>query len=560
MSSSLKARHTARYAALGRLLLKHRGAPLGDAGAPPDLDLDGYAPDGSGATEDDARQLVDELVRMGPTFIKLGQLLSTRSDLLPPVYLDALSRLRDDVEPLERGVAEQVIEDELGVRISRAFGSFDPDPIGSASLGQVHRATLRDGRPVAVKVQRPGIRRRALEDIEVISELAEFVDQHSDKAARMGFGSMVEEFRRSLLDELDYRREAANLTLFGTILADFDRIVVPQPVDDYTTSRVLTMEYVDGRSIASLSPIGRAELDCEDLADQLIGAYLQQVLVHGVFHADPHPGNVLLTRDHRLALIDLGMVARLSPESEEQLLRLLLGISSGDASAAADALERLGDRLDGYDPDELRSRVTDLLLRYGTATVGQLPAGRSLTELAMAASSCGLRPGAELTMLAKSLLNLDHVARALDPDIRIGEIIEFHATAVMRHRMVDKARPARVMRSALDAAAFAEQLPNRLNKVLEALSEGRLHLHLEGLDEGAVIRGAQKMANRFVAGLMIASFVVAAALFSSAPRAATVWGYPVLTVVFLALAALTAGWVGIGMLRRDLPQRHNGRR
>ena len=560
MSSSLKARHTARYAALGRLLLKHRGAPLGEAGAPPDLDLDGYAPDESGATEDDARQLVDELVRMGPTFIKLGQLLSTRSDLLPPVYLDALSHLRDDVEPLERGVAEQVIEDELGVRISRAFGSFDPDPIGSASLGQVHRATLRDGRPVAVKVQRPGIRRRALEDIEVISELAEFVDQHSDKAARMGFGSMVEEFRRSLLDELDYRREAANLTLFGTILADFDRIVVPQPVDDYTTSRVLTMEYVDGRSIASLSPIGRAELDCEDLADQLIGAYLQQVLVHGVFHADPHPGNVLLTRDHRLALIDLGMVARLSPESEEQLLRLLLGISSGDASAAADALERLGDRLDGYDPDELRSRVTDLLLRYGTATVGQLPAGRSLTELAMAASSCGLRPGAELTMLAKSLLNLDHVARALDPDIRIGEIIEFHATAVMRHRMVDKARPARVMRSALDAAAFAEQLPNRLNKVLEALSEGRLHLHLEGLDEGAVIRGAQKMANRFVAGLMIASFVVAAALFSSAPRAATVWGYPVLTVVFLALAALTAGWVGIGMLRRDLPQRHNGRR
>jgi ubiquinone biosynthesis protein len=560
VGSSLRAGHTARYAALGRLLLKHRAAPLGGIGADADLDLDGDAPDGSAATEDDARHLVGELTRMGPTFVKLGQLLSTRSDLLPPVYLEALSRLRDDVEPLERGVAEQVVEDELGVRISKAFGSFEPKPIGSASLGQVHRATLRDGRPVAVKVQRPGVRRQVLEDIEVIAELAEFVDQHSEKASRLGFGAMVEEFRRSLLDELDYRREAAHLTMLGDILADFERIVVPRPVDDYTTSRVLTMDYVDGRSIDSLGPLGRAELDCAELADQLIGAYLQQVLVHGFFHADPHPGNLLLTRDHRLALVDLGMVAKLSPDSQEHLLRLLLAISSGDSSAAADALERLGEPLDGYDPDRMRARVAELLLRYGSATVGQVSAGRSLAELAMAASSCGLRPGAELTMLAKALLNLDQVARTLDPDVRINELIESQAAAVLRHRMVETARPARVMRSALDAAAFAEQLPARLNKLLESLSEGRLRLRLEGLDEASLIRGAQKMANRVMAGVIIAAFVVAAALFSSAPGAATVWGYPILTIVCLGLAALTALWVAIGVLRRDLPQRRRGRR
>jgi predicted unusual protein kinase regulating ubiquinone biosynthesis (AarF/ABC1/UbiB family) len=535
VGSSLKAGHAARYAALGRLLLKHRG--------------------GSAATEEDARQLVDELVRMGPTFVKLGQLLSTRSDLLPQVYLDALSRLRDRIDRMEPGLAEQVVEDELGVRISTAFGSFEPEPIGSASLGQVHRATLRDGRPVAVKVQRPGIRRQALEDIQVIAELAEFLDSHSAQASRLGFGSMVEEFRGSLLGELDYRREAANLTVLGDILTGFPGIVVPQPVDDYTTSRVLTMDLVEGRSIDSLGPLGRTELDCEDLADQLIGAYLHQLLVHGFFHADPHPGNVLLTPDGRLALIDLGMVAELSPEVREQLLRLLLAMSSKDSAAAADALERLGQRLEDYDADRLRARVTELLLRYGSASVGELPAGRSLAELAVAASSCGLRPGTQLTMLAKALLNLDQVARTLDPAVRIDTIIETHAATVMRHRMLDAARPAKLMRSALDAAAFAEQLPNRLNKVLESLAEGRINLSLDGLDEASVIRGAQKMANRVVAGVMIAAFVVAAALFSSAPSGARVWGYPVLTIVFLGLAALTAVWVGIGVLRRDLPQR-----
>lgn len=557
---SLKAGHATRYAALAGLLLKHRGAAVGGNDAVAELDLEGEELDGGTATEADAQHLVDELCRMGPTFVKLGQLLSTRADLLPPVYLRALSRLRDDVPPLEPGTAEQAVEDELGVRLSTAFGSFDPVPLGSASLGQVHRATLRDGRPVAVKVQRPGIRRKALEDMEVIAELAEFLDRHSDRAARLGFGAMVEQFRGSLLGELDYRREAANLTLLGDILADCPGLVVPQPVADYTSSRVLTMDYVDGRSIDSLGPLGRTELDAADLADQLVGAYLQQVLVHGFFHADPHPGNILLTADHRLALVDLGMVARLSPEVQDQLLRLLLAMSSKDSAAAAEALERLGERLEDYDPDQLRARVGELLLRYGSSTVGELPAGRSLAELAMAASVSGLRPGTELTMLAKALLNLDEVARTLDPDIRLDSIIEKHAAAVMRDRMLDAARPAKVMRSALDAAAFAEQLPGRLNKVLESLAEGRIDLRLDGLDEGAVIRGAQKMANRVAAGVMIAAFVIAAALFAATPRGTTVWGYPLLTIVFLGLAALTAGWVGWGMVRKDLPQRSSRRR
>lgn len=559
MPSGLRAKHVPRYAELGRLLLEHRGAALGTIGSDTTakgLDL-GAASDQD--ESENAAKLAQELVAMGPTFIKLGQLLSTRADILPPAYLDALSTLRDDVDPFPTEDAVQVVEEELGVRVSKAFKSFRRRPVGAASLGQVHKATLRDGRAVAVKVQRPGIRAQAMDDMEVIAELAAFVDGHSDSAARIGFSGMVEEFRRALVDELDYRREAANLKTIGEQLERFRRIVVPRPVDDYTTSRLLTMSFVTGKSIASISPVARGEIDFRSLAEELIQAYLDQVLVHGFFHADPHPGNVLLTDDWRIGLIDLGMVAQVSPHVQEQLLRLLLAIPNRDGNGAADALEHLGTRLDTYDAGRLRDRASDLVLRYRSLPVCGVSAGRLLGELAMVSSSSGLRPRSELTMLAKTLLNLDEVARTLDPDLQLDAVVETHAAQVMRHRMVQAASPTRLMRSTLEAAALAEALPGRLNQVLESLAEGRFSLNLEGLDEDAIMRGAQKMANRMATGVIIAAFVLAAALFSGSRSGTTVWGYPLLTIIFLGLALAVALWVGVGMFRRDLPQRRNRR-
>lgn len=554
MPSGLKAKHVPRYAELGRLLLEHRGAALGTIGSDTTAGLD-VGPDSHPGENDNAARLAQELVAMGPTFIKLGQLLSTRADILPPAYLDALSALRDDVDPFPTEEAVEVVEEELGVRVSKAFKSFRRRPVGAASLGQVYKATLRDGRAVAVKVQRPGIRAQAMDDMEVIAELAAFVDGHSDNAARIGFSGMVEEFRRALVDELDYRREAANLKTVGHQLERFRRIVVPKPVDDYTTSRLLTMSFVTGKSITSISPVARGEIDFRSLAEELIEAYLDQVLVHGFFHADPHPGNVLLTDDWRIGLIDLGMVAQVSPSVQEQLLRLLLSIPNRDGNSAADALEHLGTRLDTYDASRLKDRAGDLVLRYRSMPAFGVSAGRLLGELAMASSSSGLRPRSELTMLAKTLLNLDEVARTLDPDLQLDTVVEAHAAQVMRHRMIQAASPTRLMRSTLEAAALAEALPGRVNQVLEALAEGRFSLNLEGLDENAIMRGAQKMANRMATGVLIAAFVLAAALFSGGHGGVTVWGYPLLTIIFLGLAVAVALWAGVGVVRRDLPQR-----
>jgi predicted unusual protein kinase regulating ubiquinone biosynthesis (AarF/ABC1/UbiB family) len=507
------------------------------------------------ATKEDADQLADELVRMGPTFVKLGQLLATRADFLPPVYLEALGHLRDNVTPVATDDVIAVVQDELGVRLSKAFKSFNRRPVGSASLGQVHKAKLRDGRLVALKVQRPGIRQQAINDMDVIEELATFLDSHSERASRVGFAELAEQFHRSLLDELDYRREAANLQLLHSQLEDHDSIVVPQPIEDLTTARVLTMEFIDGRSVASIPDVARAELDCAALGSELISAYLDQMLVHGFFHADPHPGNVLLTTDGRLALIDLGMVARLSPQVQEHLLRILLAVANRDGEAATAALEAMGSKLEGFDREALGARVTELVLRHASTAVSEMAAGRLLQDLAVASAGSGLRPRPELSMLARALLSLDEVVRILAPDLQVDEVIQSHAARIMRRRMLQAASPSKVMSSALEATAFAEALPGRLNKVLESLAEGKMTLNLEGLDEAALMRGAQKLANRVATGVVIAAFVVAAALFSSGRGGVTVWSYPLLTIVFLGLALVVSAWMAIGIIRSDLPSR-----
>src|SRR6185295_6057788 len=283
MALSLNVHHLARYKEIGALLIKHGRANGAGGSDPTDVDADG-------ATEADARDLADTLESMGPTFIKLGQLLSTRSDLLPPAYHDALARLQDHVEPVPFEQIEERVTTEIGARISKAFQSFDATPAASASLGQVHHAVLRNGRRVAVKVQRPGVRKQVVDDMEVIEELAEFVARHTNVGRNMGFVGMVEEFRRSIMAALDYRVEAANLRLVHSNLAGYDLIVVPQPIDDYSTSLVLTMDLVVGRNVGSLGPLALLEIDGTALVHQLFDCYLDQILVDGVVHADPHPG------------------------------------------------------------------------------------------------------------------------------------------------------------------------------------------------------------------------------------------------------------------------------
>jgi len=538
MAPSLKLRHLPRYGDLARLLVKH-GRVKG-------------VRDADEATREDAELLVADLESRGATFVKFGQLLATRSDLLPREYTDALARLQDDVAPFSFAAVQEIVSEELAVRISKAFESFEPEPLASGSLGQVHRAILRDGRPVAVKVQRPGVRDEVARDMEVIRELAAFVDDHTRIGRQFGFAAMVDEFDTAITAELDYRIEAENLGVLREALANFDAIVVPQPVPDYTSTRVLTMDYVDGRNVSSIGPLGRLEIHGEELAASVFRAYLDQILVHGFVHADPHPGNVLLTGDGRLALIDVGMVTRIGPQMQDDLLRILLALTDARGADVADVMARISERRDDFDEGAFRRRVGALVQQNQGGALVDLDAGRIIGEIARAGVECGLRPPVELTMLTKALLDLDQVAKLLAPSFDPNVVIAAHVGEVMRHKMLTSVGPGRLLSAAIDAKEFAEHLPSRVNKVMDALARGELTLKVEGIDEKELMRGIQKLANRVTTGLIIAALIVGAAMIMRA-------GYTGLAIGMLVVAAIAGAWLLITTVVHDLPQKRQRR-
>src|SRR5437870_5920810 len=331
--------------------------------------------------EPEAAELASDLERLGPTFIKLGQLLSTRADLLPARYLDALARLQDRVEPFPYTEVEHIVSTELGIRISKVFADFDREPTAAASLAQVHRAYLRDGRAVVVKVQRPGVREQIVNDLEALEEVAGFIDAHTEVGKRYEFGNLLTDLRRSLLRELDFQREASNLIRLRESLREYKNIVVPRPIEDLTTSRVLTMDYIPGKNIANLSPLRLLEIDGAGLSKELFRAYLKQMLVDGFFHADPHPGNVFLTNDDRIALLDLGMVANITARFQDNLLRLLLAISEGRGDEAAEISIRMGEAKPDFDKSDFTHRVANLVARHAQATLERIDAGHVVLEI-----------------------------------------------------------------------------------------------------------------------------------------------------------------------------------
>jgi ubiquinone biosynthesis protein len=456
--TSLRPELVQRYAQIARVLVRHGGDLVRSSGLSETLGEP--AEDDRDEVDDEAAlDLAADLESLGPTFIKLGQLLSTRADLLPDTHIEALARLQDDVDPVPFDDIRTVVEEDLGARLSNVFTSFDEDPIASASLGQVHHAVLRDGREVAVKVQRPGIREVVARDLEVLHHLASFLDDHTDAGERYHFDEIIDEFERSLTRELDYRREAVSLGELAENLASFDRLLVPGHVPDLSTTRVLTMDHVDGTKLTALSGLARLDLDGTELLDELFRAYLKQMLADGFVHADPHPGNVLLTPDHRLALIDVGMVIRLEPTTREQMLRLLLAVADGEGDQAADVALAMGRPTSFFDEEAFRKDVAALVGSYHDLPAEDAKAGRILAEVTRISGQDGVRPPTELTLLGRTLLALDQVAKELDPDFDADDAIRRHASEVLTRTMVDELTPSSMLRGLLDTKEFIEQFP-----------------------------------------------------------------------------------------------------
>ena len=509
----------------------------------------------SAAGQASPEQLADDLEAMGPTYVKLGQVLAGRPDLLPDAYLKALARLQDRVKPFSYAEVEEVVMTELGVRISKAFSRFDVEPVAAASLGQVHRAALRDGRAVVVKVQRPNIRKQIAEDFEVLEQIAAFLDGHTAFGRRHRFLVILEEFRLTIQQELNYEREAHNLIAFGRNLKEFKLIQVPQPVPDYFTRSILTMDEMDGQKITSLGPLALRDLKGPALAEELFKAYLQQVLVDGLFHADPHPGNVFVTKDGRIALIDLGMVGHTSPEMQENLLKILLAISEGNGEAAAETAIRMSEKLEEFAAPEFRRRITQLVALQRDQGLEQLNVGRSLLEVSGIAQEDGLIVPSELVLLGKTMLQLDEVGRILDPTFDTSASIRRHVAALVAQRMRKDVTQGSIYTTLLEVKDFTVGLPSRLNRIMDAIVNSELEVKVKSPDAGMVMDGMQKIANRITMGIVLAGLIVGASLLAHVETPFRLFGYPGLAMLCFIAAATGGFWLVVRIFVSDYRSR-----
>ncbi|MBP3973146.1 AarF/ABC1/UbiB kinase family protein [Pseudoxanthomonas spadix] len=495
-------------------------------------------------------QFSRDLEALGPTFIKLGQMLSTRPDIVPPSYATALERMQEEVSPVPVEQIRQALEADLGVRLSKVFQTFDPEPLGTASLAQVHRAVLRDGTPVAVKVQKPGVAQRLLSDLAMLRSIAGAADRLTKVGRTLRFSDWLDEFTRTLMAELDYVAEAENLERFALHLEAYPELVVPRPVWDLTRRRVLTMELIEGVRVDQVPAVRRIEQPMLPMASALLRGYLDQIFIFGEIHADPHPGNLRVTADNRLAIFDLGMVANVPPGQRECLLRLLFAAVDGRGEAVAREMLALGTQLEEFDGERFSRETGQLISRY-SAHSGTTSEGLVVLELVRTAMACGLRTPPELSLLGKALLNLDTVCRALSPELDAKAVVEGHLQHVMRARLRQSLSSPNMASELMDLQSLAREGPRKLSDILSLLSENKLQIRVSGLEESHLMESLQKIANRGAAGVVTAALILASALMMRVPTASTLFGYPTVAMILLFIGAILGASIVISALLGD---------
>ena len=543
--------HLSRYKQIARLLWKYGRSDLIDQmGIDEALEAEERKPvpaEMRGLPE----QLADDLEAMGPTYVKLGQVMSSRPDLLPDAYLKALTRLQDKVKPFDYAEVEEIVQTELGARISKAFAWFEPKPVAAASLGQAHLAALRDGREVVVKVQRPNIVKTIADDFDVLQQIAEFFDAHTEIGKRRRFKNTIEEFRLTINNELNYEREAQNLVTIGQNLADFPGLVIPQPIPDYCTRKVLTMDYIEGTKITKLSHVALVEMNGAALAEEVFRGYLKQVLVDGLFHADPHPGNVFVTPDCRVALLDLGMVGHITPRMQEHLLKVLIAVSEGKAEQAVDIIVRMSETTADFDAVTFERRIGQIIVQHHDQALDQMDIGRTLLQVTQTAAEVGLYVPSELTLLGKTLLQLDQVGKILDPNFDPQGSIRRNAGEIMSRRMKKNSTRGSVFSTAMEFKDFVAGLPERLNKIMDAVAQSEVEVKVKAVDADLMMEGLQKVANRVTTGLILAALIIGASLLMRIETSWRILGYPGLAMVFFLFAAAGGIYLVVSIFVQD---------
>jgi ubiquinone biosynthesis protein len=448
------------------------------------------------------------LTELDATFIKLGQALSTRPDLLPADWIVELSKLQDAAPAAPFPQIRDVICEELGSPPEEIFATFDSEPMASASIGQVHRATLKNGHRVIVKVVRPGIPELCEQDLDILGGMAEFAEGHSQLGRDYDVAGLADEFAYRLRNELDYTVEGSNADLFRRNFAGDKGIYIPRVYWRWTTQRVLTMEWLDGIKVSDLAALDAAGIDRHAVAENAVRLMLREVFEFGFFHADPHPGNVLVLADGSTGLLDFGMVGRLTPKLQDILLRMILAIAANDAEGFTDELYSMGAVRMRTKRPALQRDLAHFLDRYVTGSIKELATADAGREILSIAFKHRLQLPSELIMLIRVLTMSEGLGVMLDPDFRLFEFAEPYLKKFWTERRSPTALASKIGKSALDATELALDLPHRVALLLEKIERGELDVTIHVEEISTAVRQLQKMANRLAISILLGATII----------------------------------------------------
>jgi ubiquinone biosynthesis protein len=447
------------------------------------------------------------LEELGPTFIKLGQLLSTRADLLSPEYRSELAKLQDAAPNVPGEVVEDIVARELHASADTVFASFDVVPLACASVGQAHAATLHDGAEVVVKVRRPNVVEEMGQDFEILQNFAVRASRHSATATRYDLVGLADEFVQTLRGQLDYLQEGRNAERFASNFAADPTVQIPRVYWEFTTSRVITLERIRGMKITDLAALDAAGLDRRGLAQRTAMITAKMIFEDGFFHADPHPGNFFIEPTGRVGIIDFGMVGSLDDRLREQLGRLLTAFVRRDPDRLAGALLTLGATTEPVDRARLREDLAALLSRYVGRSVSEIPLSRAIGDLLEIVRRHRLRVPRDLALLLTVIIIAEGLVAQLDPDFRFAEALAPYARRQLVAQLTPRAVARRLEQFGADLSELATDLPPRLSRILEAIDSDGLEVHLRTDEMDALLTRAERVGNRVAASVLAAALI-----------------------------------------------------
>ncbi len=503
--------------------------------------------------KEDAKKFSKTLEDLGPTFIKLGQVLATRKSMLPAPFIQELQRMQDDVKPIETSVVMSTIENELGTKIDDIFKEFTSTPISTASLGQVHRAVLKTGKEVVVKVQKPGITKIIEDDLKVIGKSVKLLNEVNQDFKRYHIQGILDDFSENIRRELDYKEEAFNLENIAKNLKDFEKIEFPNVYNSYSSMKIITMDFIDGEKVSNLSPLRKTEIEGEKIVEELFKAYLKQILVDGFIHTDPHLGNILLINNNKIGIIDLGMVTKVGPSIRKDLQHLMLCISDGRAKNAAELALKIATPMNDFEENviEFKQKVYYLVKEEQGKPLEKIKVGSSLMSITNVAAETGFTLPNEFASIARTLMYLDDIFLCLAPGFNPQESLKKHVMKFVSKSYKENISFQSIFQDSMEFKDIAETLPRKINTILEEIIDRRLKLKIDVIDEEKLISGFEKIANRVTTGLIISSMIVGATSAMKYKSDFTILDFPGVAMILLSLATFGAILLMLNIFIKD---------